>query len=258
MHSLERKRRILEMLQAEPFITVEHVQKTLGASPATIRRDFSALAEQALVVRGHGGVHRLDNAPIMGVLPFSRRQVDNPEGKARIAKAASELLSPGDVVIIDGGSTTAPLANFLSPLVRVITNSLPLASALNEPSNGTATVPEVNMTGGYLYPKGEVLLGPQTILALREYHAAWAFIGASGVTPDGILNSNNLVVDTQREIIARAQRLAILADKSKLNKTGMVKVCQLAEVDVLITDTRPPKDLENALREADVRVIVAE
>lgn len=256
MHALERRRRILELLHSENFATVERVQELLGASPATVRRDFADLAEQALVVRGHGGVHRLDNAPVMGVLPYARRKVDHPEKKDRIARAAAALLRPGDVVIIDGGTTTAPLARHLSPYVRVITNSLPLASALNEPANDKAPIPEVNMTGGYLYPKSEVLLGPQTVIALREYHANWAFLGASGVTEDGVLNSNNLVVDTQREMMERAQKVAILADSSKFGRTAMVRICILDAVDVLVTDIRPPKALEMALKEAGVEVIV--
>jgi DeoR family ulaG and ulaABCDEF operon transcriptional repressor len=256
MHALERRRRILEMLQKDPFISVEQVQKALGSSPATIRRDFADLAEQGLVVRGHGGIHRLDNAPIMGVLPFSRRKVEHPDAKERIARAAAGMLVDGEVVIIDGGTTTSPLAHYLSPHVRVITNSLPLASALNEPTNGRTTVPEVNMTGGYLYPRSEVLLGPQTVLSLKEYHANWAFIGASGVTTRGILNSNNLVVDTQREMINRAQKLAILADSSKFQHTAMVLVCTLDVVDVLVTDAMPPAELKAALDENGVEIII--
>jgi DeoR family glycerol-3-phosphate regulon repressor len=117
-------------------------------------------------------------------------------------------------------------------------------------------VPEVNMTGGYLYPRSEVLLGPQTVLSLKEYHANWAFIGASGVTTRGILNSNNLVVDTQREMINRAQKLAILADSSKFQHTAMVLVCTLDVVDVLVTDAMPPAELKAALEENGVEIII--
>lgn len=256
MHSLERRRRILEMLQKDSFVSVDQVQQALKASPATVRRDFADLAEQSLVVRGHGGVHRLDNAPIMGVLPYSRRRVDFPEAKERIARAAAGLLKDGDVVIIDGGTTTVGLANWISPLVRVITNSLPLASALNEPTNGRTQAPEVNMTGGYLYPKSEVLLGPQTVLSLREYHAEWTFLGASSVTGDGVMNSNNLVVDTQREMMARSNKVAILIDSSKFGKSAMVMVCPLSSVDVIVTDAAPPKPLDAVLRDCGVKVVI--
>lgn len=257
MHALERRRRILELLGTESFVTVEQVQKLLGASPATIRRDFAELSEQALVVRGHGGVHRIDNAPVMGVLPLSRRRVEHPEGKERIAAAAAALLRPDDVVIIDGGSTTAGLAHHLSPKVRVITNSLTLATAMTESRAQRAPAPEINMTGGYIYPNSEVLLGPQTVTALREYNANWAFLGASGVTPEGILNSNNLVVDTQREMIARAEKVAFLIDGSKWMRTAMVRVCPLAGVDVIISDTPPPEELRAAIVENEVELIVA-
>jgi DeoR/GlpR family transcriptional regulator of sugar metabolism len=257
MHALERKRRILELLQSEPYLTVARAEAELGASPATIRRDFADLAEQSLVVRGHGGIHRLDDAPIMGVVPYSRREVQNPEGKERIARAAAALLAPGDVVIVDGGTTTAPLARHVSPLVRVITNSLRLATALNEPADAQAPVPEVNMPGGYLYPKSAVLLGPQTIAALRQYHANWAFISCSGITTEGLLNSNHLVADTQRAMIERAEKVAVLVDQTKLRRTGMVVIADLATVDVLITDVQPPADLAEALTQAEVQVVVA-
>jgi DeoR/GlpR family transcriptional regulator of sugar metabolism len=256
MHALERRRKILEMLQNESFLSVEQAQKALDSSPATIRRDFADLAEQGFVVRGHGGIHRADNAPIMGVLPFSRRKVDHPEGKNRIARHAATLVRDGQIVIIDGGTTTLNLAQYLSPHVRVITNSLPLASALNEPGNGRTIVPEVIMPGGMVYPRSEVLLGPQTVKALGEYNADWTFIGANGIIPDGVYNSNNLVVDTQRMMIERAERVAILVDASKLNRPAMMKVCDLATVDAIITDGEPPAALTNACREAGVNIVV--
>ncbi len=257
MHALERRRRILEMLQKESFLSVDEAQKALSASPATIRRDFGELAERMLVVRGHGGIHKLDNAPIMGVLPFSRRKVDRPEGKNRIARAAAELLHDGDIAIIDGGTTTVGVALYISPMVRVITNSLPLASALNEPTRGRTAVPEVNMTGGYVYPRGEVLLGPLTVKTLREFNATWAFLGANGITPAGVFNSNNMVADTQREMIERSQCVAILADASKLMRLAMVRVCELETIDVIVTDEPPAAELVAACAEANIRIIVA-
>lgn len=256
MHALERRRRILEMLKDNPFVSVALAQNTLNSSPATIRRDFTDLAQQGLVVRGQGGIHRIDDAPIMGVLPFSRRRIDHPEAKNRIALAAAELLDDGQIVIIDGGTTTMKLARCLSPHIRVITNSLPLAQSLNEPANGKNIVPEVNMTGGYVYPRGEVLLGPQTVKSLQEYNANWAFISANGIMPDGVFNSNNLVVDTQRMMIQRAQRLALLVDSSKFLRPAMVKVCDLHSIDYVITDATPPPELMEALVDCSVQVIV--
>jgi DeoR/GlpR family transcriptional regulator of sugar metabolism len=258
MHALERRRRIIAMLREVSFLTVEDAGKALGASPATIRRDFADLAGQALVVRGHGGVHRLEDAPVMGGRPVPRRIVSNPEGRDRICRAAAGLIQSGDAVIIDGGEGTAHLAGHLCPLARVVTNSLPLASALSEPANGRATPCEVNVTGGFLYPRSEVLLGPQTILSLRQYHAAWTILAAGGVTDDGIFDANNLVVDTQREMIARAEKVAVLADHARIDRAAMVKVCDLAEIDVLITDAPVPPALEEILRQADVTLIVAD
>lgn len=257
LHALERRRHILELLKTHSFLTVEQVQDKLGSSPATTRRDFADLAEQMMVVRGHGGIHRIDDAPVMGVVPYSRRQVTNPQGKEAIAREAAALLSANDVVIIDGGTTTAPIARYISPLVRIITNSLPLASALNEPLSEKNPIPEVNVTGGYLYPKSEVLLGPQTVQALKLYRANWAFLGCHGITAEGIMNSNGMIVETQQEMMERADRVVILADSSKFDKPAMVHMCALDNVDIIITDARPSRSIELALKDANVQLIVA-
>ncbi len=258
MDSIARQRRILEILQARESLSVEDAQDALGASPSTVRRDFSELADRLLVTRGRGTIHRLETSAVMGVLPYSKREVANPDAKTRIARAAASLIGEGDVVIIDGGTTTVGMAAFLPSSCRVITNSLPLATALHRLPGDRNPVPEVNMTGGYLYPRGEVLLGPEAILILREFRAAWAFISASGITDDGVLNSNNLVVDTQRAMIDCADRVALLVDSSKMARAGMVKICSLDTLDVVVTDARPPRALAEPLAAAGVEVLVGE
>lgn len=256
LHALERRRMILDLLKQESFLTVEQVQKVLGISPATTRRDFALLAEQMLAIRGHGGIHRLDDAPVMGVVPFVKRTITNPEGKERIARVAASLLKDGDIAIIDGGSTTAPMAPFLSSQVRIITNSLPLASALNAPFKGGTSQLEVNVTGGYLYPKGEVLLGPHTVAFLQDYQADWAFLGCNGINDQSVMNSNSMVVETQRAMMSRAQKVAILADHTKFNIRTMVRLCDLKDIDLLVTDQAPGPDLRHALKEHGVEVML--
>ena len=256
MHALARRRTILELLQDKPYVTVEEAGGATDASPATIRRDFADLARQGLVVRGHGGVHRMETLPTMGVVAHARRASLNPEAKARICQRAVTLLSAGDVVIIDGGSTTTHFAHFLPPTVRVITNSLALASALNDPAENRP-MPEVNVTGGYLSPKGALLMGPQTVHALEAYSANWAFLSCGGIDADGIYNSNDLLVDTERAMIARAKNVAFLVEVRKFGVTAMVRVCSLRDVDVLVTDEEPPTEYRAVLEENGVRLLVA-
>ncbi len=258
MHYLQRHHRILELLKDHPFLSVEEAGSTLDVSPATVRRDFAELARQGLVIRGHGGIQLAESKDYMGVVPFARRRVENPQQKQKIARKAAELLQSGDVVIIDGGTTTNCLGDFITTDIRVITNSLPLAISLNTPSDGRSDVPEVNVTGGYLYPKSAVLLGSQTITSLKSYSAQWTFLGASGMTEDGVLNSNDIVVSTQQEMINRSEKVAILVDESKIGKRAAVKVCSLEDVDVVITGGEISEKLKEALNEADVKLIIAE
>ena len=224
-----------------------------AASPATIRRDFDKLAGQSGVIRVRGGL-RLP--PSFNGTTFASREIQNAAAKSAIARLAVTLLRDGDVLFIDGGTTTYQLAECLPRRkLRIITNSIRLAAALDERSAGTGW--EVFLTGGLLYPQSGLLVGPAAQNNLAQYHAHWAFLSAGGITDNGVFNTNELVVETEKIMIARADRVAILADHSKLGCPAMCQVCPLASVHTLLTDRPPDAHHRRVLRHAGVDVLVS-
>jgi DeoR/GlpR family transcriptional regulator of sugar metabolism len=236
MNTQERREQIVRSLYQRGLTTVHRAVQLTGASPATIRRDFVTLAEQGIAQKVRGGLRLIESS---GMTPFITRQVQFSREKELLAQHAAALLKAGDVVIIDGGTTTFHIGACLPPVpLRVITNSLRLASFLDEKSRHHAGL-EVFLTGGFLYPHSGLLVGPGAQNSLAQYYADWAFLSGGGITPDGLFNTTELVVETERRMIASADRVVVLADHSKIGKHAMCFVCPLKQIDYLITDQAP-------------------
>ncbi|HCE46252.1 MAG TPA: hypothetical protein DET40_22125 [Lentisphaeria bacterium] len=229
----QRQEKIMECLAGGDYLSVEEAVKLFKSSPATIRRDFMELAESDQVLKVRGGVRSRKAA---AVLPFSDRASEYYAEKEAIAKSAVSMIRTGDVVFIDGGTTTFHMASYLPDInIRIITNSLRLASVLEEKKSDAGW--EIYLTGGFLYTKSGILLGPNAQSSLAQYHANLAFLSVSGIDGNGIYNNSELVVDMERVMINNSDRTIIMADHSKIGKHGLVKVCGLEKIGALITDS---------------------
>lgn len=256
MLAAERHDRLVKALEDKDFLAVEAACALVDASAATIRRDFAELVAQGRVERLHGGIAR-PRRDALAMLPFATREMQQAAAKSAIAKAAAARLKAGDVVFVDGGTSTLHLAAHLGAVpVRVITNSLRLAAAIGAARYDSPV--EVHCTGGYLLARGGMLIGPQARAGVAAYHATWAFLSAGGVGPDGVFNTDELVQDVERAMIACADRVAVLADHTKVGARALCHVCELRAIQVLFTDAHPDSAAGvERIREAGVEVVAA-
>ena len=238
--------KILRCLSVVGTLAVEEAVVRFDASAATVRRDFNQLADAQLVQRVRGGIRLLGNGQAP---PFAMREIRQAEEKLAIAQRVTSLLSPDDVVFVDGGTTTLQLTSCLPPVpLRIITNSLNLAASLESHATSCGRW-EVFLTGGFLFPGSGLLVGPSAQAGIAQYHANWALISASGITPLGIFNDNEHVVESERVMIAHADRVAVLADHTKFERAAMCHIVGLDQIDVVVTD-RVPQD-ESLLQQFD-------
>jgi DeoR/GlpR family transcriptional regulator of sugar metabolism len=230
----ERHERILAHLVGHRFLNVEQAITLLGASVATIRRDFNELAEKGLAQRTRGGLRRLDQVED-GALPYAFRAERHAEEKAAIAREAMALLGPGAVAFVDGGTTTQHMARFIPDFpITLITNSLRLATTLGEGHSQSGDL-RVMLSGGALHAEAGLLVGPQCVRTLAEYRADWAFISPGGIDAEGIYNTNEDAAASERVMMYQAAKVAVLADPGKLERASMCRVTGLEAVDVVIT-----------------------
>ncbi|WP_030757978.1 DeoR/GlpR family DNA-binding transcription regulator [Streptomyces griseus] len=266
MSKHERWNALLELLAAEGRVEVEEAAGTLGVSAATIRRDLDELAEQRLLVRTRGG------AVAHGVsyeLPLRYKSGRHAAEKARIAAAAADLIAPGEVVGLNGGTTTTEVARALAvrfagepaeqaqpaapsgPALTVVTNALNIASEL-------AVRPQIKLvtTGGVARPQTYELVGPLAAGVLGEVVLDAVVLGVDGVDPAlGAMAHQEEEASISRLFAERASRVVVVTDSSKLGRRAFARICGLDRIDLLVTDTGVAPETEARLTEAGVRVL---
>lgn len=240
MNKVERHDAILRLASQRSLLSADAAGRETGASPATIRRDFDELARRGSVERVCGGI-RADRRE--GNVPFNMRAVQHSAEKAAIARRAVALLAPGDVLFVDGGTTTYHISLCLPRIpLRIITNSLRLSAELDNPATRYREW-EIYLTGGCIQHGSSMLTGPGTVHSLDFYHAAWAFLSVGGISADGLYNTSEAIAATERKMIERADRAVILADQSKLGRRAMCRVAAIRDIHALITNPHPGRSL---------------
>ncbi len=237
MLETQRHSLILDLLDEKQVVTVRELTDVLNSSEATIRRDLNKLSDQGLLVKVHGGAEssRPKVKMLRPHLTGSAFLVDvekNVEKKRIIAKAAAELCEDGSSIIINGGSSTFMMAEFLSTRqLNVLTNSVPLALELLNTSDNRVTLP-----GGELYRKQNIVLSAFDNDTIEHYHGEMMFMGTPGIGEYGVMESDPLLVRAELKLRKQADKLVVLADSSKIGARSNMIFCHLNEVDILITD----------------------
>jgi DeoR/GlpR family transcriptional regulator of sugar metabolism len=248
-----RHQRIIAELAASPTVRISQLAGAFGVSAETVRRDIDELTRRGLVDRTYGGAA----ARHIGMQPaFGERDRLAVAERARIARTAAALVKPGDVVMIDSGSTTTQFARALAARaveLTVITNSFGVATALVD----MASIRVVICPGDFSARERGVY-GPETIAFLGRFYADVVFIGASGLVPAGPTDVESKACWVKRTMLARAPRRTLLVDASKFGRRHFELVCPIAELTDLVTDRAPGPRLAEALQTAKTALHLAD
>jgi DeoR family fructose operon transcriptional repressor len=251
MHAEERQHRINEYLQKTEFASLEEIARHVEASISTVRRDLTLLETSGAVRRTHGGARVV--VPRTDEFAFSARDTHQLAEKEEIGRACAELIPPNQSVILDAGTTVYHVARYLEAKApQIVTNSLPVANLF-----ASANRLEVVLSGGVIYPRLGVLVGPLAVEAFRKIHADVAIMSAGGISLDGITNSHGLLIDIQRAMIQAAQKVIFCIDHTKFGRRSVLPLCDLDCVDVIVTNAAAPTGLVDDLRRREIDVVVA-
>jgi DeoR family ulaG and ulaABCDEF operon transcriptional repressor len=263
MHSTEREKLILDTVGQRGFVSFKDLERRLKASPATIRRDLERLMTAGLLTRVRGGAklaqetkkgNSTDTASghLAGV-PFHENIHRHRPEKEAIGREAAKLCSPGEGVMIDGGSTTLQMCPHLVGLnLQVLTNSLHIVSALLSQSGTKLLVP-----GGQVFPEQNIILSAAGDDGMPRFHAPKLFMGAASIGPAGLMQADVILVAAERRLIDRASQIIVLVDSSKFDGPSGHVVCPLDEIDILVTDSGISSQHSKMLEKSGVRVIAA-
>ena len=261
MSRYRRWNELLELLAAAGQLQVEEAAKALGVSAATVRRDFDELAGQQMLTRIRGG------AVAQGVtydLPLRYKSEKHPSEKQRIAAVAAALVRPGQVVGLNGGTTTTEVARALAtradlssetpaPAVTIVTNALNIATEL-----AVRQHIKIVATGGVARPQSYELTGPLATGVLEQVVLDVAFLGVDGIDAAAGATAHHEGEASINQLMARqARKVIIVADSSKVGGRAFARICGLADIDVLVTDTGIAAEDMVVLRAAGVEVVTA-
>jgi DeoR family transcriptional regulator of aga operon len=250
-----RRERITDLVQQRDFVRVAELSRRFGTSEVTIRNDLARLERDGLIRRIRGGAISGTVAP---EAPFEESLGVHADDKLAIGAAAAALVRSGETVAIDIGSTTTAAARALAARtdledVIVITNGLTIALELEPAIPRLAVV----VTGGTLRPLQHSLVDPLAGELLQRLHVHTAIIGCNGVSAEGgITNLNLPEAEVKRRMLDGADRRIVVADGSKLGRTSLAKVCELDEIDELLTAGPADTDVMAEIRAAGLTVEV--
>jgi DeoR family transcriptional regulator of aga operon len=256
MLDVERRQQVVAFIEQNNGATVAQLSEQFAVSEATVRRDLVQLSKQGFIERGHGGavprrLRRVQGLPEPSILKRASLQV---EEKRSIGRAAAMHVEDGDVVIVNGGTTTDEMVPHLVEYreLTVLTNALNIASLLSPHPNVNVII-----MGGVLRHSELSMLGAITQDTLSNLRADKLFMGSPAVHVDYGLSADEMSeLQTDRAIMASAQEITVLADHTKFGKVATMRVAPIERVQRLITDTGTPEASITALREQGVEVEV--
>lgn len=236
MLTAERKHYILGALRRDGKVVAKALSDELGASEDTIRRDLRDLAAEGQLQRVHGGALPVSPAHAS----FAARREQATWAKRTIARRAAEMVRPGQVVLLDGGTTNVLVAELLPRDLEatIVTNSPPLAAALADHAQV-----EVILLGGRLDKHAMVTLGEATLDALKMIRADLFLLGVCSLHPEvGISTQNLEEAYLKRAMMANAAEVVALASPEKLNTAAPYIAGPLTELSEIITERTVPDE----------------
>lgn len=247
----DRQTKILEMVNEYRKVEVNKLSEVLEVSQVTIRKDLDSLEELGLLSREHG------YAVIKNSADIGNRMAIRYDMKSKLAAAAAEIVSDGETVMIESGSSCALLAKILADEkkeVTIITNSAFIARHIRECANG-----RVVLLGGEYQKEAEVMVGPLVRLCAKEFYVDKFFMGTDGFIPEaGFTCGDMMRAEAMKNMAESSRKTIILTDSSKFMQQGVVLQPRFGEVDMVFTDQGIPSHVKEILEKNQIKVEIAE
>lgn len=248
----ERHQFILDQLQKDQFIQVVDLCEALSVSPVTIRKDLQLLEDKGLLFRTHGGATQ--NNPYTVDIHINEKEKLQSAEKQRIGAAAASLLKENDSIVVNSGTTVLYFAKNIPalPKLTVLTSALNVALELARDSNI-----ELIQLGGSLRQSSSSVTGSYAEQMLGDFFCNKLFMGVDGIDLDfGLTTTNATEASLNKKMVKSAQRTIVLVDSTKFGRKGFGKICNIEEIDHVITDSGVSQQIVRRLESAGVEVTV--
>lgn len=235
MLAAERRNRILDKLQEEKKVVVSELSDLFEVSEETIRRDLDKLDKEGLAIKSYGGAVLAENNNVD--MPFNVRKKKNMQGKRIIANIIKDLIYDGDHIIVDPSTTAVAIVKALREKKRltIVTNSIEILVELTDASGW-----DIISTGGTLKENYLALVGPRALEGISSFFADKLILSCKGIDMEkGITDANEMFSQVKRTMLHSAKQKILAVDSTKFEKVSFSKICDISDIDMVVTDVRP-------------------
>ncbi len=251
MLAIERRNAILARLAADGKVIVANLSNEFDVTEETIRRDLEKLENDGLAKRTYGGAVKKDT--FNTDLPFQVRKQTNVEDKQEIALKIASMIEDGDYLMLDASTTALYVVkNILEKKrITIITNSVEILIELANKNDWN-----VLSTGGTLKPGSLSFVGRHAEDMLKEFHVDMAIFSCKGIDMDrGLTDSNEKDTDIKRCMLKAAKKKILAVDDTKFDRISFTRVCDMREIDVVVTNREPSEKWQQYLKETNTELV---
>ena len=249
----KRRKYISELVTKRGYARVVDLAENLGVTTATIRTDLQYLEDKGALIRSHGGAITATSA-VRDLKEDVKKKV-NAGPKKRIGKEAAKLINENESIIIASGSTMVAFAEEVVPCesLNIVTPSIRIASQFLDRPNVT-----ILQLGGIIYGNTLSTRGAYAEAGLDTLHCSKVFFGVEGFDiKSGLTCATLEEANLTRKMMKSATQSIVLADSTKFCRRGFGKICNLEDIDILITDNGLPEEARSAIESIGIAVIIA-
>ncbi len=247
----QRHQYILNMLREKGHVNVIDLSSELRVSAVTIRKDLKLLEKRGLLFRTHGSA--TPNNPYINDRPVNEKEKIRVAQKQRIARFASGMIEPCDSIILASGTTIIELARNIraEKQLTVVTASLDVAQILSRDP-----LIDIIQLGGMLRKSSSSIVGHYAENMIMNFSCSKLFLGVDGIDPEfGLTTTNAMEATLNHYMIKSAQKVIVLADSTKFGRRGFSRICKLADIDMIITDTEASPLFVRSIEEAGIELV---
>lgn len=250
----ERHETIMAELIKHGSIGVTELATLLEVSSVTIRKDLNELEQENRLYRSHGKA--ILTNPYINNRSVNEKEKLATEEKMAIGHAAAEMITKDDSIIIASGTTVHALAHSIRPIhkLTVISASLRVSEIL-----AAEEAIDIIQLGGIMRHSSCSVVGKYAESTLQNFCCSKLFLGVDGIDLDhgGLTTTDVREAELNREMMKIAQKTVVLADASKFRRRGFSKICNIEDVDVIVTDSGIPAGIADHIRELGIELVIA-
>ncbi|MEP2714974.1 DeoR/GlpR family DNA-binding transcription regulator [Pseudophaeobacter sp.] len=253
MDAATRQDHILDLLNTQDRVEVEDLSARFGVSLQTIRTDLRDLSARGALSRVHGGAVRISSA---GTRAYTDRRKQNATAKQAMADALADLIPDNCSLALNIGTSTEQAARALSGHrdLTVLSNNI---NIINLMMAGEAK--ELILVGGTVRQSDGAIIGEDAVEFISRYKVDFAIIGASALDADGaVMDHDAREVAVARAILKNARSKILICDGSKFERSAPIRICDLSDLDIVVTDRPPPAEFLQAAQAAGTRVLTTD